>query len=141
MVGTAGIDTFVANTVLNANTLQDADSIDGGAGNDSLYVDLVSQANAITPKLTNIESVIIRAQATTTDATNGNNTSSGAPGFTNLVQIDAQRSLAVDVANTVTADVGVTRWESNNSRSDVVIEDVRIGNTQKTSDVTIAIPR
>ncbi|MBK9346873.1 MAG: hypothetical protein IPN06_10845 [Burkholderiales bacterium] len=33
----------------------------------------------------------------------------------------------------------MTRWEDSNSRADVVIEDVRIGNSQKTSDVTIAM--
>jgi hypothetical protein len=37
------------------------------------------------------------------------------------------------------AATGVTRWESNNSRSDVIIEDVRIGNSQKTKDITIAM--
>lgn len=131
-VGSAGNDMFLARTINNGNTLQDGDQINGGAGNDTLVADLVSQSNAITPVLTNVETVVIRAQTTTTDNTNGNNLN----GFG--VFIDAQRSLAVDSLNTVTAATGVTRWESNNSRSDVIIEDVRIGNDQKTSDVTIA---
>ena len=134
LIGGAFDDVFTARTIGNANTLNDGDKIDGGAGKDTLYVDFTSLGNAITPRLTSIESVVIRAQTTTTDATNGNNTS-GAP----LVQIDAQRSLAVDAADHVTAATGVSRWESNNSRSDVVIEDVRIGNSQKTKDVTIAM--
>ena len=137
LIGSAFADNFVARTINNGNTLQDGDSIDGGAGLDTLYVDFTNLGNAITPVLKNIEAVVIRAQTTTTDNTNGNNTSSN--NFINLVQVDAQRSLAVDLDNHVTADFGVTRWESNNSRSDVVIEDVRIGNAQKTSDVTIAM--
>ena len=137
LVGSAFNDNFVARTINNGNTLQDGDQIDGGAGSDTLYVDFTNLGNAITPVLKNIESVVIRAQTTTADATNGGNVNSGA--FGALVQVDAQRSLAVDVADHVTADFGVTRWESNNSRSDVVIEDVRIGNLQKTSDVTIAM--
>ena len=40
--------------------------------------------------------------------------------------IDAERS------------VGVTHWESNNSRADLIIEDVRIGASQITKDITIA---
>lgn len=86
LIGGAFDDVFTARTIGNANTLNDGDKIDGGAGKDTLYVDFTSLGNAITPRLTSIESVVIRAQTTTTDATNGNNTS-GAP----LVQIDAQR--------------------------------------------------
>jgi hypothetical protein len=126
----------VARSLNNVNTLQDADQINGGAGADTLVADMVVNSVAITPILTNIETVMIRAQSVPMDTTNGNNISS--VGFTNTVQIDAQRSLAVDNFNNVTADYGVTKWESNNSRSDVIIEDVRIGNLQKTSDVTIA---
>jgi hypothetical protein len=133
LIGTALNDSFNARTIGNANTLNDRDMIDGGAGTDTLYVDFTNLTNAITPVLTNIENVVIRAQSTTADSANGNNM------YNNTVQIDAQRSLAVDVADKVTAAVGVTRWEDNNSRSDVIIEDVRIGNGQKTSDVTIAM--
>ncbi len=81
----------------------------------------------------NIETVVIRAQTTTTDATNGNNTKLQVSRSTPSVRWP-------DVDDNGHADVGVTRWESNNSRSDVVIEDVRIGNLpRKTSDVTIAM--
>ena len=136
-VGSAGNDMFLARTINNGNTLQDGDQINGGAGNDTLVADLHALTDsdvldsAITPVLTNVETVVIRAQSTP-PGIGGNNLS------TSGVFIDAQRSLAVDSLNTVTAATGVTRWESNNSRSDVIIEDVRIGNDQKTSDVTIA---
>lgn len=133
LTGTSGADVFLARTLNNANTLNDGDRIDGGAGVDTLYADMTGTGVAITPIFTNLENVVIRAQATTSDPINGNN-------MTNRpVQIDAQRSLGVDAADHVTAAVGVTRWESNNSRSDVIIEDVRIGNSQKTSDITIAM--
>ena len=133
VMGTALSDTFLARTIGNANTLNDRDMVDGGAGNDTLFVDFTSLGNAITPVLKNIETVVIRAQTTTADATNGNNLTNA------TVQLDAQRSLAVDNYDHVTAATGVTRWESNNSRSDVIIEDVRIGNSQKTKDITIAM--
>ena len=63
----------------------------------------------------------IRAQAVSKDSTD-NNTAS-----TSEVQIDAQRM------------VGVNQWESNNSRADLLIEDVRILDTQITKDITIAM--
>jgi len=117
--------------------MNDGDMIDGGAGADTVYMDFMSVGNAITPVLKNVESVVVRAQSAGSDvngvsSVDGNNMPSA-----RTVQIDAQRSLAVDSANQVTADFGVTNWESSNSRSDVVIEDVRIGNAQKTKDITI----
>jgi hypothetical protein len=138
LMGTAFNDIFVARTVNGANTLNDGDTIDGGAGTDTIYLDFVSVGNAITPVFKNIETVVVRAQSAGTDAngtgaTDGNNQLNS-----QTVQIDAQRSLEVDAANKVTAATGVTQWESSNSRSDVIIEDVRIGNDQKTKDVTIA---
>ncbi len=136
-VGTAGNDSFLARSINSTNTFQDGDMLDGGAGTDVVYLDFVGFTNAITPNLKNIESVVIRAQSASVDgngvdANDGNNMPND-----RKVQIDAQRSLATDLANKVTADLGVTNWESSNSRSDVVIEDVRIGNTQKTKDITI----
>jgi hypothetical protein len=134
LTGTAFNDVFLARSALNSNTLQDSDKINGGAGTDTLIADLVANTGgvAITPVMTGIETVVLRSQSSISDPTNGNNLN------THTVQIDAQRSLAVDNMNTVTAESGVTWWESNNSRSDVIIEDVRIGNLNKTSDVTIA---
>ncbi len=120
--GTVGDDVFTARIIDNANTLQSGDKIAGDAGNDRLEADIgTSQAFAITPETTGVETVAIRAQAISKDSTD-NNTSS-----TSEVQIDAQRMK------------GVTTWESNNSRADLVIEDVRIEDNQITSAVTIAM--
>jgi len=79
-----------------------------------------SQRFAITLETTSIERVSVRAQANPED-TNNNNM------LTNSVQLDTPR---MD---------GVTTWESSNSRSDVVIEDVRILPSQITKDITIAM--
>lgn len=121
MTGTSGADAFQAYTLNNGNTLQDGDVLDGGAGADTLTADMTSYSNAITPQTSSIETVVLRAQTTTSDATNGNNMDPS------TVQIDAQRM------------EGVNRWETNNSRSDVIIEDVRIGDSQRTKDITIAM--
>jgi hypothetical protein len=122
LVGTADTDSFQAFIFDNANTLQSGDKIDGGLGIDTLTADIGnSQRFAITPKTDNVENVKIRAQAISTDTTD-NNTAS-----TSEVQIDAERM------------TGVTHWESNNSRADLLIEDVRILSSQITKDITIAM--
>ena len=130
--GTSGTDTYNAYIQNNANTLQSGDMINGGAGVDTLFADIGnSQAFAITPQTTSVEIVQIRAQAVGVDSSN-NNLQQGAAGTTPTtlreiaVQIDAQRM------------AGVTLWESNNSRADVIIEDVRIASNQITKDITIA---
>lgn len=113
-------DNFKAIIRDNANTLQSGDKIDGGAGNDTLEADIGnSQAFAITPDLTAVETVKIRVQAEQRDS--GDNNIAG------VGIIDAERSS------------GVTRWESNNSRADLIIEDVRIAANQATKDITIAM--
>ncbi|MBX9935611.1 MAG: hypothetical protein K2Y10_03345, partial [Burkholderiaceae bacterium] len=121
--GTAGADIFTAPIINNSNTLQSGDKIDAsGAGVDRLQADIgTSQNFAITPETTGVEQVAIRAQAISKDSTD-NNTAS-----TSEVQIDAERMK------------GVTQWESNNSRADVLIEDVRIAANQITKDITIAM--
>jgi len=58
-------------------------------------------------------------QANASDSTNNN--------MNNAVQIDAQRM------------VGVNRWESNNSRADLIVEDVRIADSQITKNITVAM--
>jgi len=122
LVGTAGDDVFTARIIDNQNTLQSGDVIKGGAGNDTLIADIGnSQRFAITPETDSVENVLIRAQAVSTDSTD-NNTS-----VANRVQIDAERM------------VGVNHWESNNSRADLLIEDVRILPNQITKDITIAM--
>lgn len=135
LTGTSSDDIFKASILNNANTLQSGDVLSGGAGNDSLKADIGnSQAFAISAETSGIETVAIRAQAVAVDSNNNNmtdatgvtNTATTAS-YSNQVQIDAQRMQ------------GVTQWESNNSRADVVIEDVRILDTQITKDITIAM--
>ena len=119
--GTSGNDLIIATIFDNGNSFQSGDKISGGAGNDRLQADVgTSQNFAITAETTGVEEFAVRAQANPFD-TNQNNMGN------NLVQIDAERM------------VGVNRFESNNSRADLVIEDVRILPNQITRDVTIAM--
>lgn len=131
IAGTSAAETFSAYIVDNQNTLQSGDMVNGGAGTDRLYADIgTSQNFAITAETTGIEEVAIRAQAVAYDTNNNNMVDSGGylgEDYGNNVQIDAQRM------------VGVNWWESNNSRADVVIEDVRILASQITKDITIAM--
>lgn len=122
VTGTPGEDVFNAYIFDNSNSLQSADRIDGGGGKDTLFADMgASQAFAVTPITTSVESVMIRGQSEAT-AQGQNN-----PGGTSRVQIDAERIN------------GANWFESNNSRSDVIIEDVRILPSQITKDITIAM--
>ncbi len=116
--GTSGDDLFIATIFDNQNSLQSGDKIAGGAGLDRLQADVGSSQNfAITPETTGVEQVAIRAQTNQFDAAQNN---------IQISQIDAQRM------------VGVNQWESNNSRADLIIEDVRILPNQITKDITIA---
>ncbi len=118
--GTAGNDTFTARIFDNQNTLQSGDAINGGTGSDTLVADIGNSQNfAITPELNSVETVKIRVQAEQFDS--GDNNIAG------VGIIDAERS------------VGVTHWESNNSRADLIVEDVRIAASQITKDITIAM--
>lgn len=122
LVGTASNDTFVASIFNNSNSLQSGDRIDGGAGTDTLRADIGnSQLFALRAETINVENVVIRAQAVSTDSTD-NNTSR-----TSEVQIDADSMQ------------GVLRWENSNSRADLLIEDVRILDNQITRDITVAM--
>lgn len=120
--GTAGNDSFAARIIDNSNTLQSGDVVSGGAGTDTLLADMgSSQSFAVTPETTGIETFMIRAQSRATDTGDNNVALEG------RVNIDAERT------------VGVNRWESNNSRADVIVEDVRILSTQITKDITVAM--
>lgn len=122
ITGTAGDDTFLAYIIDNANTLQSGDSINGGAGSDTLFADMgISQAFAVTPHVTDVEKIVIRAQSRAVDSGDNNPSGSG------RVHIDAERIS------------GENWYESNNSRADVLIEDVRIAPNQITRDITIAM--
>ena len=118
VTGTSGDDIIISRIFDSGNSLQSADKIAGGAGNDTLRADVGrSQGFAITAETTGVETVEIRAQTDQFDAAQNN---------IGITQIDAQRM------------VGVNKWESNNSRSDLIIEDVRILANQITKDITIA---
>lgn len=121
LVGSSGNDFFKAYLSGNSNTLNSGDIIKGGLGFDTLYADLTNPNGAITAETTGVEYVQLRAEHKSTDSTD-NNTS-----ITSEVQIDAQRMQ------------GVTTWENNNSRADLLIEDVRIAANQITKDITIAM--
>ena len=117
---TKGVDVLTGsskNDVFNAwyDQLNDGDVLDGGAGNDTLKADIYA-ADAITPITKNIENVLFRSQYKVGQSSTDNNMGE--------VKIDAQRMK------------DVTNWESNNSRADLLIEDVRINNDQITKDIT-----
>jgi len=121
ITGTSGNDTFNAYIFNNSNTLQSGDMINGGAGTDTLFADMGnSQSFAVTPITTGVENIVIRGQSRSFDT--GDNNVAGA----GRVLIDAERIS------------GELRYESNNSRADVMIEDVRIAPSQITKDITIA---
>ncbi len=121
ITATAGNDTINAYIFDNGNTLQSGDFVDGGAGSDMLYADMGSSAAfSVTPITRNVESFAVRAQARPNESGDNNVAAAG------RVNIDAERMS------------GVNRFESNNSRADLIIEDVRIGASQITRDVTIA---
>lgn len=122
ITGTAGNDTFNAFIFDNSNTLQSGDNINGGAGVDTLFADMgTSQQFSVTPQTTAVENIVIRGQARPADS--GDNNIAGTP----RVNVDAQRIN------------GEVRYESNNSRADVIVEDVRIASSQITKDITIAL--
>lgn len=117
--GTSGNDTFNATIFDNQNTLQSGDRIDGGAGHDVLNADLgSSQKFAITPEIKNVEVIKFRAEAQSGGTDGDNNiTAEGA-------RIDAERIQAGD-------DGKLQLW-SQDSRADLVIEDVRVNSNNVT---------
>ena len=121
LTGSASDDEFNAYIFNNSNTLQSGDMVDGGDGEDTLFADIgTSQNFAITPHTDSVEKLIVRAQADGDDNTQNN---LGAE----EVEIDAQRMEGTDW------------YESNNSRADLLIEDVRIEDDQITKDITVAM--
>jgi len=121
LVGGAMNDYFKAYLVNGQNTFQDGDVLDGGAGNDTLFADINAsqQGFVITGQTKGIENVLFRVQNGQWDS--GDNNIAG------VGIIDAERMK--DVLN----------WENNNSRADLVIEDVRINDNQITRDITITM--
>lgn len=121
LTGTPGNDTITARIVNNSNTWQSGDWTDGGAGNDRLEADMGTSANfAVTPETLSVETIAVRGQAHPIDS--GDNNVAGPQ----RVKVDAERIN------------GAQRFESNNSRADVIFEDVRILPSQITKDITVA---
>lgn len=120
LTGTSGNDTITARIFAGSNTLQSGDWIDGGAGTDKIDADLgTGEGFAITPESKNVEWFSVRGQSRALDSGDNNTANEG------LVIVDAQR---LD---------GVTRYDSNESRADVIIEDVRT--PLRTKDITIGM--
>ncbi|GHU34420.1 hypothetical protein AGMMS50256_28010 [Betaproteobacteria bacterium] len=118
-VGTDANNTFVA----GVGAVDDNTVIDGKGGYDTLRLTIGDDAAGIAPTVLNVEKVVVRGQHTSTlGAPSGqdNNISDGAT-------LDADRF-----------DGAVRWWESNNSRTDVKIEDIRIADGLLTKDITIA---
>ena len=123
LTGAAGNDTFNAFIFGNTDTAQSGDRIDGGAGDDTLYADMGTyQSFATTISTTSVENFKVRAEASDYSDNAENNTNG-----TQAVEVDAERM------------EGTNHYESNNSRADLVIEDVRIEANQITKDITVAM--
>lgn len=121
LTGTKGNDTFVAIDEANVaagDTLSVADSIDGGAGTDTLVI-TSTQEGAIAPlTLTSIENITIR----TTDDDDGNGGSFAATGYTGVQKITLNR-ITDDFALTDLATTTVAKVV-NNAGTDI---DVSVG--------------
>jgi hypothetical protein len=127
LVGTAFDDIFNADFSAGGQTLQAGDTFVGGAGKDTLRA-FVDTTDAVGLIATGVETVRVQAQfGQQASNPTSNNTGSGNNLTGQAVQVDAQRT------------AGVTNWENNNSRSDLVIEDVRILDNQITKDITITM--
>lgn len=117
LTGTSGDDVFTAPLAQNelgavTNTFESGDTLDGGDGMDTLNVDMtlttsggVPVGPAISATTSNIEVVKLREQT--------NNTDTGGAPFSNGSKIDAEKMM------------GVEQWWSDNSRSNIQIEDIR----------------
>lgn len=123
LIGTEANDTFTADFNGNNNTFESGDAVDGGAGTDTLSLNLGNASNfAINATTKSVENVVIRAQSIDTNGSSSDNNIT-----TNQVTVDADRMN------------GVNYWENSNSRADLVVEDVRILPGQITKDITIAM--
>lgn len=121
VTGTAQDDNFVANLNANANTLQSGDAINGGDGYDELVATLAQTPFSITPTVKWVESISIQAQARASDSGDNNIRGEG------VVNVDFGRVQGVKVI------------ENTNSRADLIVEDVRILDSEKTKDITIVM--
>lgn len=118
LIGSAANDVFKG---ITPDALSSGDVLHGGAGNDLLDAVLASTPYAIRAVTTGIETVAISAQSSAASS-NGNNNIN-------------QQQVTVDAHEMQ----GVTTWENNNSRADLIVEDVRIASNQITKDITVAV--
>lgn len=116
--GTAGDDTFIA----VQGTFDNSDRINGGDGFDTLKAQV---SGVVAPNVANVEHLQFQAQHRTTDS-----------GDNNLAD---ENVVKVDFNTNVTNVTGFTTIENNNSRADLIVEDVRIANNQVTKDITVVM--
>ena len=137
-------DLFSADLTAGGNTLQSGDAINGGAGTDTLQAVLGTNGDqfAITAKTTSVENIIIQAQSLAYDS-GDNNVAGMGESIYGYAGIYFYGEDGFGGGNTVKVDggrmSGVNHWENNNSRADLIIEDVRIANNQITKDITITM--
>lgn len=115
--GTAGDDTFIG----TLGTLDNADRIEGGGGFDTLQVQV---QGVVAPNISNVEHLSFQAQFNSQDGADNN------LGDTGITKVDFNTGLTTKVS-------GFTTIENNNSRTDLIVEDVRIADNQITKDITI----
>lgn len=118
LIGSAANDVFKG---ITPDALSSGDVLHGGAGNDLLDAVLAATPYAIRAVTTGIETVAVSAQSSAAYS-NGNNNIN-------------QQQVTVDAHEMQ----GVTKWENNNSRADLIVEDVRIASNQITKDITVAM--
>ncbi|GEM_PF-5743072 len=130
LTGTAGDDVFQAPVSQNgtgsgvlANTFETGDVIDGGAGRNILKADLIATGTvgagnevAISATTKNIQEVYLRQQSPQTDGAVNNST------------VDAEKM------------AGVEQWWTENSRSNVQVEDIRTDTAATTFGMRLTDP-
>lgn len=131
LTGTAGDDVFQAPVSQNgtgsgvlANTFETGDVIDGGAGRNTLKADLIGTGSvsdggnevAISATTKNIQEVYLRQQSPQADIRVANST------------IDAEKM------------AGVEQWWSDNSRSNIQVEDIRTDTAATTFGMRLTDP-
>ena len=109
--------------------LSDGDYIDGGGGYDTLYATMGSESSAVQPMVFNVEKIVLQSQGVTTDV--GSNYPAG------TVHFDAGRVAGKVNSELYTSlygsDQGLQYLANNDSRADLVVENVR----SNTTDMTI----
>lgn len=122
--GTDGADTFVA----KLNTLSNGDVIDGKGGSDTLKAMVTEDLNggaAVAPTIKNVEHLQFEAQQRASENFDNN--------------LNGSSVVKVDFNTNVTSITGFDVLENNNSRADLILEDVRIANSQITKDITVVM--